>query len=161
MEPTNRHAEIYERLGTLLLRYGLVIIFLWIGGLKFTAYEAKGIEPFLMNSPILSWAYQALGLTTLAHAIGVIEILIGLCIAARAFSPKISWIGSIGSIITYLITLSFMLTTPGIVQMGYSFPAISPMPGQFLLKDLVLLGASIWTAGEALRASRGMGRDIR
>ena len=161
MEPTNRNADIYQRLGTHVLRYGLVVIFLWIGGLKFTVYEAKGIEPFVMNSPILSWAYQALGLTNLAHVIGVIEILIGLCIAARPFSPKISWIGSVGSIITYLITLSFMLTTPGIVQMGYAFPAISPMPGQFLAKDLVLLGASIWTAGEALRASRGMGRDIR
>jgi len=27
------------------------------------------------------------------------------------------------------------------------------LPGQFLAKDLVLLGVSIWTAGEALQAA--------
>ncbi len=54
----------------------------------------------------------------------------------------------------FLITLSFLLTTPGVWQPGYGFPALSPSPGQFLAKDLVLLGAAIWTAGEALRAAR-------
>ena len=34
------------------------------------------------------------------------------------------------------------------------FPALSAMPGQFVLKDLVLLGAALWTAGEALAARR-------
>jgi len=27
------------------------------------------------------------------------------------------------------------------------------MPGQFLAKDVLLLGAAVWTAGEALRAA--------
>jgi len=39
-------------------------------------------------------------------------------------------------------------------QPGYGFPYPSPAPGQFLLKDLLLLGAAIWTAGEALAAAR-------
>jgi uncharacterized protein DUF417 len=30
-----------------LLRWALVIIFLWFGGMKFTAYEAAGIAPFI------------------------------------------------------------------------------------------------------------------
>jgi|GEM_PF-5571065 len=55
-----------------------------------------------------------------------------------------------GAIIMFLITLTFVLTTPGVWQPGYGFPFPSPMPGQFLLKDLMLLGAAIWTAGEAL-----------
>lgn len=143
-----------RRIGELVLRYGLVAIFLWIGLLKFTAYEAKNIEPFVSNSPIWSWAYQALGLRGVSNLIGVIEITVGLLIATRPFWPKLSAIGSFGSIITYLITLSFLLTTPGVWEPGYGFPFPSGMPGQFLLKDLVLLGASIWTAGEALQASR-------
>jgi len=53
-----------------------------------------------------------------------------------------------------LITLSLLLSTPGAWQPGYGFPALSPSPGQFLAKDLLLLGAAIWTAGEALRAAR-------
>jgi hypothetical protein len=33
------------------------------------------------------------------------------------------------------------------------FPALSVVPGPFLLKDAVLLGASSWSAGEALQAA--------
>ena len=40
-----------ERIGTLLLRYGLALIFIWFGFLKFTAYEADGIAPLAMHSP--------------------------------------------------------------------------------------------------------------
>lgn len=141
------------RAGEFVLRYGLAIVFLWIGLLKFTAYEAKNIEPFVANSPIWSWAYQAMGLQGVSNLIGVIEIAIGVLIATRVFWPKASAIGSFGAAITFIITLSFILTTPGVWEAGYGFPFPSGMPGQFLLKDLVLLGVSIWTAGEALVAA--------
>jgi len=140
--------------GQFVMRYGLAVVFVWIGLLKFTAYEAKGIEGLVANSPIWAWAYQSMGLQSLSNLIGVIEISIGLLIASRAFWPKASAIGSIGAAITFLITLSFLLTTPGVWEAGYGFPFPSGMPGQFLLKDLVLLGVSVWTAGEALLASR-------
>ncbi len=140
--------------GQFVMRYGLAVIFLWIGLLKFTAYEAKGIEGLVANSPLWAWAYQSMGLQSLSYLIGVIEIVIGVLIAMRAFSPKASAIGSLGAVLTFLITLSFIFTTPGVWEAGYGFPFPSPMPGQFLLKDIVLLGVSIWTAGEALLASR-------
>ena len=38
-------------LGALLLRYGLVVVIGWIGAMKFTAYEAAGIQPLVENSP--------------------------------------------------------------------------------------------------------------
>ncbi len=141
------------RVGEFVLRYGLAAVFLWIGLLKFTAYEAKNIEGLVANSPIWSWAYQSLGLQTLSGLIGAIEISIGVLLAMRAFSPKASAIGGIGAAITFIITLSFLLTTPGIWEAGYGFPFPSAMPGQFLLKDLVLLGVSIWIAGEGLMAA--------
>jgi len=47
----------------------------------------------------------------------------------------------------FLITLSFLLTTPGVWQPGYGVPVLFPSPGQCLAKDLLLLGAAIWTAG--------------
>lgn len=90
----------------------------------------------------------------LSNVIGVIEIAIGLLIATRSFAPKWSAIGSMASIVLFFVTLSFMLTTLGVWQEGYGFPYPSPMPGQFLAKDLMMLGASFWTAGEAWRASR-------
>ncbi len=86
--------------------------------------------------------------------IGSIEIILGLLIATRSVAPRVSAIGSIGAIIMFLLTLTFVFTTPGVWQPGYGFPFPSPMPGQFLAKDILLLGAAIWTAGEALRAAR-------
>ena len=140
--------------GLAFARYSLAAIFIWAGLLKFTAYEAKNIEPMLVNSSIWSSAYESIGLVNLSNLIGIIEITIGLLIALRAFAPKLTVAGGIGAVITFIITLSFMLTTPGVWEPGYGFPSLSAMPGQFLAKDLVLLGVSIWITGEAINAVR-------
>ncbi len=143
-----------ENLGIKIIRYGLAIVLIWIGILKFTSYEAEGIKPLVENSPLLSWTYGLFGVEGFSKVLGIVEIGLGVLICCRPFSPKISAIGSIGGIITFIITITFLLSTPGIIQPGYSFPFISPMPGQFIIKDFVLLGASVWTAGEALNASK-------
>ena len=102
-----------------------------------------------------------LGLQGLSNFIGVIEIAVGLLIATRAFWPKASAIGSMGAVVTFLITLSFLLTTPGVWEPGYGFGFLSAIPGQLLAKDLVLLGVSIWTAAEAWQAAGRPGPDDR
>lgn len=145
-----------ENVGAAVIRYGLVIILVAVGSLKFTAYEAEGVQGFVANSPLMAWTYSVFSVRTLAALLGVVEITLGVLIATRPFAPKVSAIGSIGAIIMFLITLSFLLTTPGVWQAGYGFPFPSVLPGQFLTKDIVLLGAAIWTAGEALRAARRM-----
>src|SRR5262245_20289179 len=43
-------------IGTHVTRYGLAVVLLWIGGMKFTAYEAEGIRPLVANSPLMGWA---------------------------------------------------------------------------------------------------------
>lgn len=144
-----------ENLGAHLLRYALVAVLLWVGLLKFTAYEAEGIQGLVAHSPLFNWALGLFGLRTLSNLIGVSEILLGLLILTRPFAPKISALGSIGASVMFLVTLSFFLTTPGVWQSGYGFPFPSPMPGQFLAKDMVLFAAAVWTAGEALRAAGG------
>lgn len=140
--------------GFTVARYALAIIFVWLGVLKFTVYEAKNIEPMLANSPIWSMAYESIGLFNLSSAIGVIEIIIGVLIAVRAFAPRLTIIGGLGAVLSFIITISFMFTTPGVWQPELGFPALSALPGQFLAKDLVLLGVSIWITGEAINAVR-------
>ena len=85
-----------ENLGAQLIRYGLAIVFIWIGILKFTTYEAEGIKPLVEHSPLLSWTYSLLSVTSFSGLLGFIEILIGILIVCRPFSPKASAIGSIG-----------------------------------------------------------------
>jgi uncharacterized membrane protein YkgB len=49
-----------EALGAWITRYGLVVVLLLIGFLKFTAAEATGIQPLVAHSPLMSWMYTVL-----------------------------------------------------------------------------------------------------
>ena len=151
---TTKKVSSLERYGEGLIRYALVAVLLWVGMLKFTAYEAEAIKPLVENSPILSWVYGVMSVQTFSMVLGVTEILLGILIAARPFSPKASALGSFGAIIMFIVTLTFLLSTPGVWQPEYGFPYLSPMPGQFIAKDVLFLSAAVWTAGEALNASR-------
>jgi uncharacterized membrane protein YkgB len=140
-----------ENLGVHISRYGLVVTLLLIGVLKFTAGEAQGIQPLVANSPLMSWLYRILSLQGVSNLIGLIEIVVALLIALRPLSARLSFIGSIGGIITFALTVSFLFSTRGAFQFSHGFPMLGDA-GQFLIKDLVLLGASIWTAAEARKA---------
>lgn len=154
IEEMNDSARSLEKIGAAVIRYGLAAVLLWIGLLKFTAYEAEGIQGLVANSPLFSWAYGVFSVRSFAAILGVIEIVLGLLILLRPVAPKLSALGSIGATIMFLLTLSFLLSTPGVWQPNYGFPFLSPMPGQFMAKDVLLLGAAIWTAGEAMRAAQ-------
>ncbi|MGI9168959.1 MAG: YkgB family protein [Caulobacteraceae bacterium] len=141
------------------LRYGLALIFLWFGCMKFTAYEATGIAPFIANSPLLGWFHAAFGIQGASYLIGVIEIATAILLAARPVAPLASVVGGAMAVISFLITFSFFFTTPGVGEpLAGGFAAISSVPGQFLLKDIGLLGISIWLLGEALLGRGGRGR---
>jgi uncharacterized membrane protein YkgB len=147
-----------EAAGHELARYGLVVVVAWIGLMKFTAYEAEGIRPFVANSPLMSWVYGPLSVHGFSAVLGVVEVAIALLIAARPFSPRVSALGSALAVGMFLTTLSFLVTTPGVWEPSLGgFPALSALPGQFLIKDLALLGISLWTLGEAWQVSEQRG----
>src|SRR6185312_193425 len=61
----------------------------------------------------------------------------------------------------FVSTISFLFTTPGIGEpAGGGFPAITLL-AEFLLKDLVLLGASFWTLADAIRSGWPIRREPR
>jgi uncharacterized membrane protein YkgB len=141
-----------EALGVSISRYGLVVVLLLIGFLKFTTSEAAGIQPLVAHSPFMSWLYSVLSVQGVSNLIGAIEITIAVLLALRPVSAKASFIGSLGSIVTFLLTTSFLFSTPGAMQLNHGLPVLGDA-GQFLIKDVVLLGASFWTASEALGAA--------
>jgi uncharacterized membrane protein YkgB len=145
-------SNLLQLIGMHVTRYGLVLVLLWIGGMKFTAYEAEGIRPLVANSPLMGWVYNLMSVTAFSSLLGVVEIAIGVLIALRPVWPAVSALGSGLAVVMFLTTLSFLVTTPGWEPSLGGFPAVSAMPGQFVLKDIVLLGAALWTAGEAWAA---------
>jgi uncharacterized membrane protein YkgB len=151
-------AERMETVGRQSTRYGLVVVLFWIGGMKFTAYEAEGITGFIANSPLMSWAYSVFSVQGFSAVLGAAEIVIALFIASRPFSARAALLGSASAVGMFLTTLSFLLTTPDVWEASAGgFPALSVVPGQFLVKDLVLLGAALWLFGENWRAVTASG----
>lgn len=150
--PRSRTWISLDKMGIHISRYGLVITLLLIGVLKFTAGEAQGIQPLVARSPLMFWLYKVFSLQAVSNLIGAIEIAVAALIATRPFSAKLSFIGSIGAVITFLLTVSFLFSTPGAFQFAHGFPLLGDA-GQFLIKDLVLLGASISTAAEARKST--------
>lgn len=132
-----------QSIGFGVLRYGLVFLLLSGGALKFAAFEAQGIQPFIANSPVLSWMYSVFSVRAASDVIGVIEIVLGLGIALRRWRPAISGFASLAAVGMFAITWSFFFTTPGAM-------APESEAGGFLMKDLILLGAALAIAAEAL-----------
>ena len=139
--------------GRLLVRYGLVVVIAWIGALKYTTYEAAAIQPLIAHSPLLSWVYHIFSVRAFAAVTGTAEIIAALLIALRPLAPRVSAGGSAFAVLLFLSTLSFLFSTPGVTAAG-GFPVLSVLPGQFLVKDLVLVGAALWTLGDSLGAAR-------
>jgi len=145
-------ARVVQGVEHLLMRYGLALILFWIGAMKFTAYEANGIRGLEANSPFMRPFLAALGTQGLSNFIGVVEIVTALLVAGGTFWPRAGLAGSALATGTFLTTLTFLFTTPGWEPSLGGFPALSAGVGQFLIKDVVLLGAAVYTARESLAA---------
>jgi len=141
-----------DAIASVLGRYGLVIVIGWIGALKFANYEAHQIQPLVANSPFMGWLYNFVPVYTFSALLGVLEVAAAILLAVKPFAPKLSIVGSLIAIVLFVSTVSFLFTTPGIAEpAGGGFPAIS-LTGEFLLKDIPLLGLSFWTLADAMRA---------
>ena len=140
-----------SRFGIEALRYSGATVLGWIGAMKFTAYEAGAIQGLVQSSPLMSWLYDVLSVQGVSNLIGSIEIGTALLIVLGAKFPKAALAGALAAMSTFLLTISFLFSAPGWEPSLGGFPALSVVPGQFLLKDIVLLAGSIFLAGNALK----------
>jgi uncharacterized membrane protein YkgB len=138
VQTTVGRAAASEDAGKQIVRWGLIAVLAWIGGMKFTGYEATGIQPLVAHSQLVGWMYDFLSIRSFSLMLGCIEIATAALLGLRYVSPMASAAG-IGLFAT---TLSMVFTTPG-WKPSLGFLVLSALPGQFLLKDIVLLGASV------------------
>src|SRR5438094_4484634 len=92
---TVERAVAIEGAGNAIVRWGLILVFAWIGGMKFTAYEAMGIQPLVAHSPFVGWMYDFLSIRSFSAMLGCIEIATAALISLRYVSPKASAVGSL------------------------------------------------------------------
>ncbi|WP_455497688.1 DUF417 family protein [Coprobacter sp.] len=160
------------KLGINLMRIAILIIFVWIGALKFCNYEAEGIVPFVANSPFMSFFYnerapdykkyklkegefddakyewhQANNTYGFSKGLGILIMAIGILVFWGMFSSKIGLVGSALAIIMTIGTLSFLITTPEVwvpdLGSGESgFPLLSGA-GRLVIKDTAILAGAV------------------
>jgi uncharacterized membrane protein YkgB len=150
-----------ERLSEPTLRFSLVIVFLWIGAMKFTAYEAGAIEGLVATSPLMAWLYTVLSQQGVANLIGIIEILTAVGLALGGRLPLVGLLGAAAAVVTFLLTLSFLLSAPGWEATLGGFPALSVVPGQFLVKDIVLLAVALHLLVNFLKRAGAIAQGMR
>jgi uncharacterized membrane protein YkgB len=137
-------------IGQAISRYGLALTLAWIGFGKYIKMESRVL---IEHSPLMSWVYDVFSINTVARGLGTLEITAAILIVARPVSARLSAIGSAMAIMLFCGTLSFLFTTPGVVgRFAGPVPVLTALPGQFLLKDIVLLGVAVWSLGEAVQA---------
>ncbi|WP_425038093.1 YkgB family protein [Primorskyibacter sp. S187A] len=133
------------------IRFTTATVLGWIGAMKFTAYEAGAIEGLVASSPLTNWLYSVFSVQGASNLIGATEIAVAALIIAGAKFPKAALLGALGAVATFLVTASFLFTAPVTEPSLGGFPALSVVPGQFLLKDIVLLAAAVFLAGDAVK----------
>ncbi|NIF06768.1 DUF417 family protein [Chryseobacterium sp. Tr-659] len=124
------------RTGYYISLFGAALILLWIGIFKFTPTEAAAIKPLVENHFLTSFVYKIMSVQAVSNLIGAIEIIIALLLIFSAKFAVLKKYAGIGMIITFLVTLSYLFTTPGIWKVVDGVPVTD----FFILKDLMLLG---------------------
>lgn len=148
-ERNRRKSRALTKSGEVVSRYGLVVVLAWIGFGKYVKMDSRVL---IEHSPLLRWIFDYISVTAVSRGLGTLEIVAALLIAVHPWWPRGSAIGSGMAVVLFMGTLSFLFTTPGVVADHVAgVPVLSASPGQFLLKDLVLIGVSMWTLGDSLR----------
>ena len=167
-------------LGLKLIRIAILVVFVWIGGLKFTHYEADGIVPFVANSPFMSFFYakeapeykdyknkegelvpknrawhETNRTYVFSYGLGILIMGIGILVFLGIFTPKIGIFGDLLAIIMTIGTLSFLVTTPEcwVPDLGsgeHGFPLLSGA-GRLVIKDTVILAGAVTLLSDSAR----------
>jgi uncharacterized membrane protein YkgB len=169
-----------KRIGIAVTRLGLIVVLLWIGGLKAFRYEADGIVPFVANSPLMSFFladpgnygahknpegalvpdnrawHERNGTYRFAYGLGAVIVAYGLLLCLHPILPQAAAVGSFLVFVMSFVTLSFLVTTPEcwvppLGDVTHGFPYLSGA-GRLVVKDTIMMGAALVTMADSAEA---------
>lgn len=171
-----------ERWSVPMLRFGLIVVLLWIGWLKVFPYEADGIIPFVANSPFMSFLiahpeqyaahmnpegvlnevnrawHEQNGTYRFSYGLGAVIVAFGLMLCMHRWRPEIAALGSFLVVGMSFVTLSFLVTTPetwvpALGDAHHGFPYLSGR-GRLVVKDVIMLGAALVTLVDSAKLAQ-------
>lgn len=128
-----------DSIGYYLTLFGTVLLLIWIGIFKFTPTEANAIKPLIENHPLTFWVYKVFDIRTVSNFIGMVEILVASLILFTLKFESIKKYVGIGVICIFIITISYLFTTPNTWKIIDGIPVTD----FFTLKDIAYLGFGI------------------
>jgi uncharacterized membrane protein YkgB len=150
------NATRIQTIGRTLALIGIILPLLFIGGLKFTAPEIEGIKALVGATPWLSWLLLMFGDAGTSYFLGIVEIAAALLLIASVKWAQAGLLGGLLATLTFFVTSSLLLLPMAWDQQFGGFPALAPA-GQFLIKDVTLLGVAILVVGDSLARIRAGG----
>jgi reactive chlorine resistance protein C len=170
-----------DRGAVTVTRVGLIVVLLWIGGLKAFNYEAVGIVPLVANSPLMSFFYadpgqykahmnpegalvpaniqwhQANHTYSFAYFLGTVIVLLAVLLCLHPWLPQLAAVGGFLVFLMSFVTLSFLITTPecwvpALGDVNHGFPFLSGA-GRLVVKDSIMMGAALVVMADSAKAS--------
>lgn len=129
----------YSQAGYYISLFGTVIILLWIGIFKFTPTEANAIKPLIENHPLSFWMYNVFSVQTVSSIVGITELIVATLVLLTLKFDKLKMFAGIGICVIFLMTLSYLFTTPGTWRIVDGVPVTD----FFILKDIMYLGFGV------------------
>lgn len=128
----------------LMVRYSLVLLFAWLGLLKFQQAEAERIQALVEPSLLVSWVYDIFTVRAFSGLLGLCELAFALLLALRPWSPRAAFLGGLGAVVASFI--------PFLLQLFRLEAWFAPGAGLFV--SLLVLAVSVWLTLEAREAMR-------
>ena len=125
----DRLAQLISRIAYPFLRIAMGIVLVWIGGLHFA--DPAAVVGLLGATP-----FSALAFNGFAYLLGTAEVVVGILLWANI---QVKYVGILAMGL-FVATLAIFILTPKVAYGDAGFPFLA-LPGEFLLKDIVLMAA--------------------
>ena len=126
----NALTQLVARIAYPFLRIAIGIVLVWIGGLKF-------VDPSPVVGLIGASPFAFLASNAFVYLLGLGEVVVGVLLFANI---QVKYVGIL-TMGLFVGTLAILILTPKVAYSDAGFPLLS-LPGEFLLKDIVLMAAS-------------------
>jgi len=134
---------------TWLNLFPVLLVLLWIGGMKFTLLEAQGIEPLVQSSVFMAWMYAIWDLQTTSNLIGVYDLLAVALLVLSVFVPRVRLIAFAMAGAVFVVTQTFLVS----FSPSLSATTLLTSTGHFLIKDLWFIANMILAWGYLTQGS--------
>jgi uncharacterized membrane protein YkgB len=133
-----------------LIRAAMVFTFFAFSIQKWNQYTIEMLVPMISHSPVVFWLLPAFGLRGAGYFLATTETIFGALIFLGYWSPRLGILGALGSIVTFIGTVTIIPFLPDAwAREAGGFP-IMTLPLGFLMKDVLFLAASFYLLNQDL-----------